>query len=90
MQTLVTVLHTSGYSADQRVMQYQNTFIIKASLSLRIHQDLEFINSTQRSIIYSTVLPAKSDSDVKFCLQSYQGLKIDRSLVYESYTQVIY
>ena len=21
-----------------------------------------------------TVLPAKSDSDVKFCLQSYQGL----------------
>ena len=29
-----------------------------------------------------TVLPAKSDSDVKFCLQSYQGLRIDRSLVY--------
>ena len=27
------------------------------------------------------VLPAKSDSDVKFCLQSYQGLIIDRSLV---------
>ena len=30
----------------------------------------------------STVLPAKSDSDVMFCLQSYQGLGIDRSLVY--------
>ena len=29
-----------------------------------------------------TVLPAKSDSDVMFCLQSYQGLIIDRSLVY--------
>ena len=29
-----------------------------------------------------TVLPTKSDSDVMFCLQSYQGLKIDRSLVY--------
>ena len=29
-----------------------------------------------------TVLPAKSDGDVIFCLQSYQGLKIDRSLVY--------
>ena len=28
-----------------------------------------------------TVLPAKTDSDVMFCLQSYQGLKIDRSLV---------
>ena len=29
-----------------------------------------------------TVLPAKSDSDVMFCLQSYQGLVIDRLLVY--------
>ena len=30
----------------------------------------------------TTVLPAKSDSDVMFCLQSYQALRIDRSLVY--------
>ena len=30
----------------------------------------------------STVLPAKSDSDLMFCLESYQGLIIDRSLVY--------
>ena len=29
-----------------------------------------------------TVVPAKSDSDVMFCLQRYQGLRIDRSLVY--------
>ena len=29
-----------------------------------------------------TVTPVKSDSDVMFCLQSTQGLKIDRSLVY--------
>ena len=29
-----------------------------------------------------TVLPAKSDSDVMFCSQSYQGLIMDRSLVY--------
>ena len=29
-----------------------------------------------------TVLPAKSDSDFMFCLQSYQGLINDRSLVY--------
>ena len=28
-----------------------------------------------------TVLPAKSDSDVMFCLQSYQGLIINISLV---------
>ena len=30
----------------------------------------------------STVLPPKSDSDAMFCLQSYHGLIIDRSLVY--------
>ena len=30
----------------------------------------------------SIVLLAKSDSDVTFCLQSYQGLRIDESLVY--------
>ena len=35
----------------------------------------------------ANVLPAKSDSDVMFCLQSYQGLIINRSLVYESYLQ---
>ena len=29
-----------------------------------------------------TVLPAKSDSVVMFCLQSNQGLIIDRSYVY--------
>ena len=43
----------------------------------------------------STVLPAKSDSDVILCLQSYQRLIIDRSLLFYSYphdrinTQVI-
>ena len=29
-----------------------------------------------------TVLPAKSDSEVMFCLQSYHGFMIDISLVY--------
>ena len=29
-----------------------------------------------------TVLSAKNDSDFMFCLQKYQGLIIDRSLVY--------
>ena len=33
-------------------------------------------------MIIDTVLPAKSDSDFMFCLQSYQGLIIDISLVY--------
>ena len=46
--------------------------------------------------IACTFVPAQSDSDFMFCLQSYQGLIIDRSLVYLSYpqdrinTQVIY
>ena len=36
-----------------------------------------------KSIQYMyNVLPTKSDSDVMLCLQSYQGLIIDRSLVY--------
>ena len=48
-----------------------------------------------RSLVYcdiTTVLPAKSNSDFMFCLQSYQGLIIDISLVYEDMinTQVIY
>ena len=30
----------------------------------------------------ATDLPAKSGIDIMFCLQSYQGLIIDRSLVY--------
>ena len=32
--------------------------------------------------MFIIILPAKSDSDVMFCLQSYQGLRIDRSRVY--------
>ena len=38
------------------------------------------ITNTSNKVI--TVLPAKSDSYVMFCLQSYQGLISDRSLVY--------
>ena len=33
------------------------------------------------------LIPAKSDSDVMSSLQGYQGLRIDRSLVYLSYPQ---
>ena len=34
---------------------------------------------------FTTVLPAKSDSDATFRLQSYQDLIIDRTLLYKSY-----
>ena len=40
------------------------------------------ITDTDLPRLVSTVLPAKSDTDVVFCLQSYQGLIIDLSLVY--------
>ena len=36
----------------------------------------------EHSSAIATVLPAKSDSDFMFCLQSYQGLKIDRLIVH--------
>ena len=43
------------------------------------------ITSSNVVIVYNqlfTVPPAKSDSDDMFCLQSYQGHVIDKSLVY--------
>ena len=44
--------------------------------------------------VNGTVVQAKSDSDVMLCLQSYQGLQIDRSLginpICRINTQVIY
>ena len=43
---------------------------------------VEFIPNIFTDYLYPTVVPAKSDSDVMFCLQSYQGLRIDRSLEY--------
>ena len=42
-----------------------------------VHLLLEVVRAT---ISKPTVLPAKSDSDVMFCLQSYQDIILDRSL----------
>ena len=42
-----------------------------------------FLGHAQFLFFTTTVLPPKSDSDVIVCLQSDQGLIIDRSLVYE-------
>ena len=42
---------------------------------------------TLQNWAFVIVLPSKSDSGVMFCLQSYHGLIIDRSLVYQSYPQ---
>ena len=46
-----------------------------------------FIGCLNTIIVFTTVVPAKSDSDVMLCLQSYQELRIDRSLMYQSYPQ---
>ena len=56
------------------LLNFSITKLIKlASRSLRL---------SEQTISTGTILPAKSDSDAMFCLQSYQGLRIDRSLVY--------
>ena len=39
-------------------------------------------NYSDKTCTKEYCLPAKSDSAVMFCLQSYQGFMIDRSLVY--------
>ena len=39
-------------------------------------------HEVSQALLVTTVVPAKSDSDFMFCLQSYQELIIDRSLVY--------
>ena len=42
-----------------------------------------FQQHVKKDITYqTTVLPAKNDSDFMLCLQNYQGIIIDRSLVY--------
>ena len=46
------------------------------------HEKMVLSHSLNMNMQLPTVLPAKSDSDIMFCLQSYQGLIIDRSHVY--------
>ena len=53
-----------------------------------MHQNQGFARRSMfDSGLVATVLPARGDSDLMFCLQSYQELKIDRSLVYLSCLQ---
>ena len=66
---LYYVMHTL---ADTGLIERKSVF--KVSHQVRLKP-----NCLARVI---TVLPAKSDSDVMFCLQSDHGLIVDRSLVY--------
>ena len=60
--------------------------VLQAVLNLGEKHDPRFgcsVRSEHSHIVNTcTVLSAKSDSNVMFCLQSHQGLIIDRSLVY--------
>ena len=57
------------------VFETVEEFITGTTMSGRSYE--EQVHAVKR-----TVLPVKSDSDVMFCLKSYRGLIIDRSLVY--------
>ena len=46
------------------------------------NRDLSTLDYAWRVIKADTVLPAKCDSDIMFCLQCYKGVIIDGSLVY--------
>ena len=62
-----------------KIMQVSSGALRKTNYDL-----IKFIISLYRNYCLDqpTVLPTKSDSDAMFCLQKYQGLRIERSLVY--------
>ena len=55
-------------------------FLLFAIISLVLIGTIKSVQT--KGVSTATVVPAKNESDVMFCLQSYQGLRIDRSLVY--------
>ena len=59
-------------------------FIKQCEIFVVLPSMLVFFSHDLLAFVYggTTVLPAKGDSGVMFCLQIYQGLRIDRSLVY--------
>ena len=71
---LVCVI-TQGWNSTPRSRRIGHT-LNKRQAMTQYHA-----NRTTRAST-ATVLPTKSDSDVMFCLQRYQRLIIDRSLVY--------
>ena len=59
---------------------FANRLFYTLKVILFCHIFLSVVGESNLDII--TVLPVKSDSDIMFCLQSYQGFMIDRSFVY--------
>ena len=71
-------LGLNSRASDKRISRY-----IIHLLVLRIVFFFCLSVEGQASVTKTTVVPAKSDSDIMFCIQHYLGLIIDRSLVYK-------
>ena len=71
---------TSNYLGINTVVTVLYSEAIHIIITIHINISRFFLVSVVVQV-GNTVLPAKSDSDM-FCLQSYQGLRVDRSLVY--------
>ena len=70
--------HKVIITADPRVVQYQNTLMIKISFSLRNYQTLEFINSTQRSVASceSPSTNTTQQSNIHSCIEGANSLTL--------------
>ena len=68
----------------QKVSEYDQVYHNHALHTSPPHREEEQQNiyNYNKTSNTGTVLPANSDSDFMFCLQGYQGLIIDRSLLY--------
>ena len=62
-------------------MYEKNVYLIYIG-PLYFRDKRDFVSGGAAAGVAGTVVPANSDSDVMFCLKSYQGLRIDRSRVY--------
>ena len=73
-----------SYTKPHDILRHQIGLCLLISTLVVIALKSSLTHYNPSYILYNktTVLPAKSDSDIMFCLQSYQELRIDRSLVY--------
>ena len=81
---IITIGETMGVSMDQKKSVSEESMEIVPTVDVIRFSFLTSLLLLNKHpvLLTGTVLPAKSDSDIMFCLQRYQGLRIDRSLVY--------
>ena len=85
--TFISIINTSSYLAKLYCQTWVFYFFVGIHEVFLQKNKMETTKEDEKlellfRMLKLTVLPAKSDSDVMFCLQSYQGLRIERSLVY--------